>query len=453
VYSISVPTNQRVTATLTPTFNATLNAVVGGAANCGTLGTDGGTQGVTCISGSDNFGATAAETVTYANTTTGAQNVLILVDSTTSTVGSFDLTTALSSFPVGDVCTDTLTAITASVSRMETLTGHGNDFNGFLSGCALAGGEDRAHRITIPAGFRLTATTSSTADHGLSLVGGPAANCAPVTACLARADVTFGGTMPVLEVLTFDNASATARDVFLLVDRFGTSGSPDYQLSVDLIAIPAPAYTKTTTPQACSTLASPTTLITTIGDDSTSATTALPIPFSFFGTAMTHFGVSTNGKVQFFTASSATVSNEWGNVSIPTAATPNGIAAAFWDDLHVPLAGGAPAIRFETTGAAPNRVVTIEWFDISLATGAGSPTFPGVGTRSELMNFQVKLFETTNVVEFHYCSLNPGTGLATAVSGSGATIGLENTAGTEGVQHSFNTANSVNTTDALRFTP
>ena len=69
------------------------------------------------------------------------------------------------------------------------------------------------------------------------------------------------------------------------------------------------------------------------------------------------------------------------------------------------------------------------------------------------MNFQVKLFETTNVVEFHYCSLDPGTGLATAVSGSGATIGLENTAGTEGVQHSFNTANSVNTTDALRFTP
>ena len=57
------------------------------------------------------------------------------------------------------------------------------------------------------------------------------------------------------------------------------------------------------------------------------------------------------------------------------------------------------------------------------------------------------------MIEFHYCSMVAGTGSAAATSGSGASVGLEHTNGSEGIQHSFNTASSVSPANALRFTP
>jgi hypothetical protein len=38
-------------------------------------------------------------------------------------------------------------------------------------------------------------------------------------------------------------------------------------------------------------------------------------------------------------------------------------------------------------------------------------------------------------------------------TGLSATVGIEDHAGTEGVQHSFNTAAAISDTQALRFTP
>ena len=58
--------------------------------------------------------------------------------------------------------------------------------------------------------------------------------------------------------------------------------------------------------------------------------------------------------------------------------------------------------------------------------------------------------EGTNVIEFHYCSL---TGTSGQETGSQASIGLENLAGTTGLQHSFNTAGSISTANGLRYTP
>ena len=63
------------------------------------------------------------------------------------------------------------------------------------------------------------------------------------------------------------------------------------------------------------------------------------------------------------------------------------------------------------------------------------------------------MLEGTNVVEFHYCTLDAGTGSATRVTGDSATVGLESATGNEGLEHSFNAASSVSTTQAIRFTP
>ncbi|MDP3233357.1 MAG: hypothetical protein Q8N26_11320 [Myxococcales bacterium] len=451
VYAVTIPAGQIMTATayasdagVLPdggTINLALS-VVPAANNCQT--------GPCALSSNSTSVAGATETVVRSNSAGAtSENVLLVVDSNLpAAAGSFALNVNLAAPSVGDTCSDTQPAIMASISLgMEDLAGYANDYSAFVSGCEFASGVDRTYRITIPAGFALTATTTTTADHALSLVNGPAANCAAPTSCLASADAVFTGGG---ETLTYSNASSTPLSVFLVVDRFGsTTGTTPYGLTIDLAAIPMSPYVKSTIAQACSTLASPTPLITTIGDDSTSPITALPLAFSFFGTPVTHFAATTNGNVQFFTAATGTVSGQWTNASIPAVSVPNGFAAPFWDDLHIPSAGGAPAIRYEVSGTAPNQVLTVEWFDISIATGGAG----GTGTRTELLNFQLKLFETTNVVEFHYCSLVPGTGTANAVSGSGATVGLENLMGTTGVQHSFNTASSVNTTDAYRFTP
>jgi hypothetical protein len=72
--------------------------------------------------------------------------------------------------------------------------------------------------------------------------------------------------------------------------------------------------------------------------------------------------------------------------------------------------------------------------------------------RAARLTFQVKLFATTNVIELHYCTLTPSP-MADRVTGSSATVGLENGSGTDGVQHSFDAASSVSTANAIRFTP
>jgi hypothetical protein len=65
---------------------------------------------------------------------------------------------------------------------------------------------------------------------------------------------------------------------------------------------------------------------------------------------------------------------------------------------------------------------------------------------------QAKLFETTGVIELHYCTLTPGA-MAPLVTGSSATIGIESPDGRNGRMHSHERAMAVSATTALRFTP
>jgi hypothetical protein len=57
------------------------------------------------------------------------------------------------------------------------------------------------------------------------------------------------------------------------------------------------------------------------------------------------------------------------------------------------------SIKYLTTGTAPNRILTVEWINMSEWPNHSSST-----------NFQVKLFESTGVIEFVYGSMSPGSG-------------------------------------------
>ena len=110
---------------------------------------------------------------------------------------------------------------------------------------------------------------------------------------------------------------------------------------------------------------------------------------------------------------------------------------------YTALTDSASVLSYEVTGASPASVLTVEWRDVSLVGNASDPS---------RLTFRAKLYEGTNVVEFHYCALNANGGTA-PVTGGSATIGLESATGTDGFQYSFNQPDAVVAGAALQFTP
>jgi hypothetical protein len=174
-----------------------------------------------------------------------------------------------------------------------------------------------------------------------------------------------------------------------------------------------------------------------LDDDVVSDSTPLPFAFDYFGAPVTNWVMSSNGNLQLTTGAG---SDEYRNVAIPDASPPNAMVAPFWDDLVVTRTPMPAAARVLTTGSAPNRVFVAEWANYRPITAPDATA----------LTFQVKLYETTNVVEFHYCSI---TGTADPLFGSSATIGIENAGGTNGLQVSYNTPMAIAAGSGFRFTP
>src|SRR4029079_14849382 len=65
------------------------------------------------------------------------------------------------------------------------------------------------------------------------------------------------------------------------------------------------------------------------------APVSLPFPFSLYGQPLTTLYVSSNG----FISSGSAEADGYFNVTIPTAAVPNGLIAPFWDDLTLANSG------------------------------------------------------------------------------------------------------------------
>lgn len=125
----------------------------------------------------------------------------------------------------------------------------------------------------------------------------------------------------------------------------------------------------------------------TSADDNYSA--MLPIGFDFFykGSRRSDFFVSTNGWMSF---NPLITSSFFSNIS--TSVTQG--LAPFWDDLV--CLGNSPgnlnsSIYYMVSGTAPNRVLTVEWRNME--------TFGNAGPN---LNFQVKLYEANQNIEYVY---------------------------------------------------
>jgi len=128
-------------------------------------------------------------------------------------------------------------------------------------------------------------------------------------------------------------------------------------------------------------------------------------PFEYEGKQAYSLSMSANGFLGLSFSSTTTplstlqaaVSNPFTNSFTASA----NCIAPFGANL-LGISGSTSYCFYQLDGTAPNRVLTLEWINFSL-TGSGDIFVPANA------NFQAKLYEGSNMIEFVYGTLSPGT--------------------------------------------
>ncbi|MCC3157886.1 T9SS type A sorting domain-containing protein [Hymenobacter sp. 15J16-1T3B] len=173
-----------------------------------------------------------------------------------------------------------------------------------------------------------------------------------------------------------------------------------------------------------------TVISTTSTDDANSTPQNIGFAFNFNGQSFTQFILNTNGFVKLGTTAPSSAALFTADNAPQTGGPINSINAAdanliipFNLDLEAGSGTGGAEYRVATTGTAPNRVCTIQWKNVSDKTGTA------VAKQYANISFQVKLYESTNVIEFVY-----GSAVASTLTSNPhwATAGLKGTSPLQG---------------------
>ena len=158
------------------------------------------------------------------------------------------------------------------------------------------------------------------------------------------------------------------------------------------------------------TSATATLLPTVRADDFISVAQDIGFNFVYDGSTYTQFKMSSNGFISFGSGTSSRVSNTFIS-TLYSSSRP--FIAPLWDDLSGTSTNSVAA--YEVTGSAPNRVLTVEWRNWFWDRNAANAATP-----NPTISFQVKLYETSNNLEFIYRQEN---GSVSTLTG-GASIGI-----------------------------
>ncbi|MGI4866843.1 MAG: T9SS type A sorting domain-containing protein [Janthinobacterium lividum] len=147
-------------------------------------------------------------------------------------------------------------------------------------------------------------------------------------------------------------------------------------------------------------------------NDGISEIITLPFTFTYGGVARTALQATTDGYIDF--------RNLANNFSQSVNTLDGGLStlAPFYDDLT----GVGGTASYLTTGTAPNRVFTFQWLNWGVGFAATTPAS---------ISFQVKLYETTNVIQFVYRQE------AGAFTSSSASIGISGATATASSRANF----------------
>jgi len=335
--------------------------------------------------------------------------------------------------------------------------------NGFgryvLTGTTVGGGSD--HRgscngdtdVAPDVGFLVTLTASSRLTWSARPTG--SSSFVPVVyltqSCLEQQS---GDQRFTNELACVDNGGAAmltrggvvdlpAGNYYLVVDgdlNNTTSNAGTFEVTLDVAAHDSLSYrVETVGTRSCSTPPGGAVVIND-GDDVVSTVRTLPFSFRYFGAGLTRLAVYSNGFFTFLPdgGSAWSAGTSWRNHSITFSGQPAGAVAPLWDDL-VATSGGSSEVHQWVDGAMPGRVAHVYWEGVSFYWSTGTS-----------VSFEVKLFETSNVIEFAYCGENSNNAFS---RGGSATVGLESLDQTAGVLVGLNRPGAVAPGTGYRFTP
>ncbi len=181
-------------------------------------------------------------------------------------------------------------------------------------------------------------------------------------------------------------------------------------------------------------------------DFAISAAIPLGFTFDFEGTPYTSIKAGSDGFISFNSSATATGTNDLDN----TISGRRPLIAPLWDNLDGRATGSVSKASYEVSGTAPNRVFTFEWLNWEWNSTSSAP----------VVSFQVKLYETSNNIEFAYRWET-----ASALNSPTASIGLTGTTtflsvsgigtGTPVVSNSLETSNidTIVTNQVFTFMP
>ena len=153
------------------------------------------------------------------------------------------------------------------------------------------------------------------------------------------------------------------------------------------------------------------------GDDVQSSV-GLPFLFVYDGFAYDSVQISTNGWMEFGIGMSGSlrglstpqqIGGYFNAAARVDVERPTKALGPWWADLNT---GSSGQITYKTLGTAPNRVFVVQWKNVLAYYDPSTTT---------LLNFQVRLSESSNFIDFCYGPLVMGT----YPSGAGATIDMK----------------------------
>lgn len=198
-------------------------------------------------------------------------------------------------------------------------------------------------------------------------------------------------------------------------------------------------------------LSGATTPVLTGGDFDEGWYSRIPIGFEFWfmGNLITEVHASTNGVLSLSTNAPSTAASN-NNLSTFVGSFYRPIIAPLWDNLDIDSLSGA-SFSYLTTGTAPNRIFTAEWKNAEWNWFANAAT----------ISFQVKLFESTGVIEYIYNQetgnlFSPSASIGIGGVNNNQFLSLNNSGSTPSVSSTIST-NNINTKPAsgqqYTFTP
>ncbi len=158
-------------------------------------------------------------------------------------------------------------------------------------------------------------------------------------------------------------------------------------------------------------------------DEAHSSATSIGFDFWLLGTRYSQFNVTSNSSVGLSSTGTFVPSGTSFGFDPPGSIT-TPIITAMGTDTEIGTLG---KVHYKVTGSSPNRVLVVEFLNMSITFG-DTPAFANDGT------FQVRLYESTGVIEFVYGSMFRNNAILGAGVGNGGLVDIGFSAG--------NTANS-----------